>query len=68
MISAFNYSGGYFNPALATGLKLGCAGHSTTQFGLVYWLGPIAGAVASVFLYRGPFVQGLVRKLSSKQD
>ncbi|CAH1400104.1 unnamed protein product [Nezara viridula] len=68
VLAAFNYSGGYFNPALATGLKLGCAGHTTTQFGLVYWVGPIVGAVASVFLYRGPFVQGLVKKMSRKQD
>ena len=49
--SAFDYSGGYYNPVLATGLKYGCKGHSTLELVLVYWVGASLGAIASVYLY-----------------
>lgn len=68
VVAAFNYSGGYFNPALATALKLGCAGHTFVEFFLVYWLGATIGAVASVFVYRLQPVQEIVSKLAGKKD
>lgn len=52
MFSAFNYSGGYFNPVLATALKWGCSGHTNMEHIIVYWIGACAGAVASVPLFR----------------
>ena len=54
-ISAFDYSGGYYNPVLATGLKYGCKGHSDMEFAAVYWVGASLGAIASVYLY--PFLK-----------
>ena len=47
----FNYSGGYYNPVLATGLKWGCRGHSHMEFGIVYWLAASIGAIASIYVY-----------------
>ena len=51
IIAAFNYSGGYYNPVLATGLKWGCRGHSHLEFGIVYWIGASLGAIASIYVY-----------------
>ena len=45
------YSGGYYNPVLATGLKLGCKGHSHLEFFIVYWIGSSLGALASIYAY-----------------
>jgi len=51
VVAAFDYSGGYYNPVLATGLKLGCRGHSHLEFFIVYWIGSSLGALASIYLY-----------------
>jgi len=51
VVAAFDYSGGYYNPVLATGLKYGCKGHSDMEFAAVYWVGASLGAIASVYLY-----------------
>jgi len=51
VVAGFNYSGGYYNPVLATGLKMGCRGHSHVEFGLVYWLAASIGAIASIYVY-----------------
>lgn len=59
--SAFDYSGGYFNPVLATSLKAGCAGHSLAEHAAVYWAGAGAGAVLALYLYRLPAVRRLLR-------
>lgn len=56
-IPAFDYSGGYFNPVLATSLKAGCEGHTLLEHALVYWIGACAGAVLSVYIYKFPAVQ-----------
>jgi len=56
VVAAFDYSGGYYNPVLATGLKFGCKGHSHLEFAAVYWLGASLGALASVYLY--PILRG----------
>ncbi|XP_058129458.1 aquaporin-11 isoform X2 [Anopheles coustani] len=52
MVAAFNYSGGYFNPVLATALKWGCAGNSALEHIIVYWIGSCVGAVLSVPLFK----------------
>ena len=48
---AFDYSGGYYNPVLATGLKFGCKGHTNIEHVIVYWIGASLGAIASIFVY-----------------
>ncbi|XP_047521566.1 aquaporin-11 isoform X1 [Pieris napi] len=58
---AFDYSGGYFNPVLATSLKAGCHGHSLSEFATVYWAGACAGSIVSVYLYKLPIIQEYVR-------
>ncbi|XP_045451190.1 aquaporin-12 isoform X1 [Melitaea cinxia] len=58
---AFDYSGGYFNPVLATSLKAGCEGHTLMEHALVYWLGACAGSVLSVYVYKLPVIQKYVR-------
>lgn len=52
VVLAFNYSGGYFNPVLATALKWGCAGNSALEHIIVYWIGSCVGAVLSVPLFK----------------
>lgn len=60
-LPAFDYSGGYFNPVLATSLKAGCEGHTMVEHAVVYWIGACAGSVLSVYLYKMPFIQKFVR-------
>lgn len=60
LISAFNYSGGYFNPVLATALKYGCEGNTTIEHFVVYWIGACLGSVAALTFYNRyvrPFTQ-----------
>ncbi|XP_072944880.1 aquaporin-11 isoform X2 [Epargyreus clarus] len=57
---AFDYSGGYFNPVLATSLKAGCEGHTMMEHALVYWIGATAGSILSVYLYKMPAIQKFV--------
>ncbi|XP_053610583.1 aquaporin-11 isoform X2 [Plodia interpunctella] len=61
VVAAFDYSGGYFNPVLATSLKAGCEGHTLLEHALVYWIGACAGSVLSVYMYKLPAVQKFVR-------
>ncbi|PSN51772.1 hypothetical protein C0J52_05259 [Blattella germanica] len=68
VVAAFDYSGGYFNPVLATSLKFGCQGNTLLEHVVVYWVGASLGAVASVFLYRQPFVQKLLIGDKEKED
>lgn len=65
---AFNFSGGYFNPALATSLKFGCEGNSFEEHMVVYWLGATAGAIASVYFYKLPFVQKSLKQYGPKEE
>jgi len=51
VVAAFDLSGGYYNPVLATGLKMGCKGHTNIEFLIVYWIGASLGAIASIFVY-----------------
>jgi len=58
VVAAFDYSGGYYNPVLATGLKFGCKGHTNVEHVIVYWIGASLGAIASIFVY--PAVRGVL--------
>lgn len=68
VVAAFNFSGGYFNPALATSLKFGCEGNSFEEHMVVYWLGATAGAIASVYFYKLPFVQKSLKQYGPKEE
>lgn len=63
-ISAFNFSGGYFNPVLATALKWGCSGYTNIDHVIVYWIGACAGALLSVPLYKYDVIKKLVGEKS----
>ncbi|XP_023159936.1 aquaporin-11 [Drosophila hydei] len=52
VVAAFNFSGGYFNPVLATALKWGCRGHSNLEHIIVYWIGACLGALLSVPIFK----------------
>lgn len=60
-VTAFDYSGGYFNPVLATSLKAGCEGHTMLEHAMVYWIGACAGSVLSVYMYKLPAVQRFIK-------
>lgn len=64
VVAAFDYSGGYFNPVLATSLKAGCEGHTLLEHAVVYWIGACAGSILSVYLYKLPAIQRFVRGTS----
>ncbi|XP_063625743.1 aquaporin-11 isoform X2 [Cydia splendana] len=57
VVAAFEYSGGYFNPVLATSLKAGCDGHTLLEHAVVYWIGACAGSILSVYVYKLPAIQ-----------
>ncbi|KAM7344220.1 aquaporin isoform 2-T4 [Cochliomyia hominivorax] len=69
VVAAFNFSGGYFNPVLATALKWGCRGHTNLEHIIVYWIGACVGAVLSVPLFKVPTVRKILLgpELSSKK-
>lgn len=66
VVAAFDYSGGYFNPALATALKYGCLGTSAMDHVIVYWIGACAGSIASLRVYRLPLVQNFIQRQKEK--
>ncbi|XP_055692418.1 aquaporin-11 isoform X2 [Lutzomyia longipalpis] len=69
VVAAFNLSGGYFNPVLATALKWGCTGHTNIEHIIVYWIGACVGAVLSVPLFKLPTVHSiLVGDAKSKDE
>ena len=51
VVLAFDTSGGYLNPVLATSLKFGCRGHTPVEHFIVYWLGASLGSLASVYVW-----------------
>lgn len=66
VVAAFNYSGGYFNPALATSLKYGCLGTSFMEHVVVYWVGACAGSVASIPVYKLSVIQNFIHERKEK--
>lgn len=67
VVAAFNFSGGYFNPVLATSLKWGCTGHTGLQHIIVYWIGACIGALLSVPLFRTPAIHNLLVGIKEKE-
>jgi len=55
VVAAFNYSGGYFNPVLATSLKYGCKGNTFTEHVCVYWVGATLGSAFACLIYNHLF-------------
>ena len=51
VIAAFDLTGGYFNPHLALGIKLGCGKGGHLQHLAVYWVGPCVGALIAAPVY-----------------
>jgi len=52
VIAAFDLTGGYYSPVLATGIKLGCGTSPDHLVHLaVYWAGPMAGTLLAPPLY-----------------
>ncbi|KAI4483436.1 hypothetical protein M0802_013388 [Mischocyttarus mexicanus] len=62
VVLAFNYSGGYFNPALATSLKYGCSGTTFMEHVIVYWFGSCAGSLISLKVYNISLIQNFIKK------
>jgi len=58
---AYDYSGGYFNPMLATVLQYGCSGWNLYEHVAVYWIGSISGSVCSVYLWRNKAFQSYLK-------
>lgn len=50
-ISAFNSSGGYFNPILASALTLNCVGNNLIEHFFVYWLASLTGGIVARTLH-----------------
>ncbi|KAK8744133.1 hypothetical protein OTU49_001016, partial [Cherax quadricarinatus] len=67
VLVAFNYSGGYLNPVLATSLKWSCHGHTNTEHIIVYWAGSTLGAMLAIRLWNLVTVKNvLVATFTSK--
>ncbi|NXK92107.1 AQ12B protein, partial [Formicarius rufipectus] len=47
------FTGGFFNPALATASTFHCSGNSFWDYVQVYWLGPLTGMLVALLLYQG---------------
>ncbi|XP_066155285.1 aquaporin-11 isoform X1 [Euwallacea fornicatus] len=61
VVLAFNLSGGYFNPALATSLKFGCAGNTIVEHLFTYWVGSCTGALLSCIIFESNAVQRFLK-------
>jgi len=70
VVAAFNYSGGYFNPVLATSLKYGCKGNTFTEHVCVYWVGAIVGSAVACLIYNHMFRERVLTstRRKSKSD
>ncbi|XP_071515261.1 aquaporin-11 isoform X2 [Panulirus ornatus] len=60
VVLAFNTSGGYFNPVLATGLKWSCRGHTNAEHIIVYWAGSVLGSMLSIKLWSLTSIRNLI--------
>jgi len=69
VVAALDYSGGYFNPALATSLKLNCRGNTVMEHVVVYWIGSLAGSALAWWLFQKSIFQDtLIVSLGGKQE
>lgn len=67
-VPAFDTTGGYFNPALATSLKLGCEGNTFTEHLVTYWVGSIIGSVAAYYIFQSQKVQDYLEGQKPKTE
>ncbi|KAK9883120.1 hypothetical protein WA026_001319 [Henosepilachna vigintioctopunctata] len=68
VVAAFDTTGGYFNPALATSLKLGCEGNTFMEHFVTYWAGAIIGSVAAYYIFQSQKVQEYMEKVKPKTE
>lgn len=68
VLAAFDTTGGYFNPALSTSLKMGCEGNTFVEHTVVYWAGSIIGSVASVYIFKHKKVQDYIETVKPKME
>ncbi|KAK6626550.1 hypothetical protein RUM44_009023 [Polyplax serrata] len=68
VVAAFDRTGGYFNPALATSLKYGCEGNTLKEHIVVYWVGGCLGSALSVVIYHRTPLHSIFSKLSHKKE
>lgn len=61
-IFAFNSSGGFFNPILASALTLNCAGNNLMEHLFVYWLASLTGGIVARTLHM------LLRGFATQED
>ena len=59
------FSGGMFNPMLATVLLGGCKGNTTIEHIAIYWIGASVGAILAYFAY--PRVKQMVYSSSQNE-
>ncbi|TMW53633.1 hypothetical protein DOY81_001270 [Sarcophaga bullata] len=52
VVPALDYTGGYFNPVLATALTFRCNGNTNLEHIIVYWIGTCTGATLSVYFFK----------------
>ena len=57
--AALAFSGGMFNPMLASVLVGGCKGHDMMEHVAIYWLGSTMGAILAEKIYF-PYLRGKV--------
>ena len=67
-LKAFQFSGGYFNPVLATALQWSCNGVNNIDHIIVYWIGCCIGSIASIYVYRLPSVRKLLISEKPKEE
>ncbi|XP_071514871.1 aquaporin-11-like [Panulirus ornatus] len=68
VLLALSYSGGYFNPVLATSLKWSCHGHTNAEHIIVYWAGSVLGSMLSIQLWNLATVKNaLTRSFTHKK-
>ncbi|KAL1518137.1 hypothetical protein ABEB36_001807 [Hypothenemus hampei] len=68
VVLAFNISGGYFNPALATSLKFNCVGNTVLEHIITYWVGSCTGALLSCIVYESNAVQRILNRNINKNE
>ncbi|CAG0923999.1 unnamed protein product [Notodromas monacha] len=54
---ALNYTGGYYNPVLATSLKLGCDNDDYVDHLAVYWLASSLGCIFACLAFESPLLK-----------
>ncbi|XP_045478353.1 aquaporin-11 [Harmonia axyridis] len=68
VVAAFDTTGGYFNPALATSLKLGCEGNTFMEHFVTYWVGAVIGSVAAYYIFNSQKVQDYLEGFKPKTE